>query len=126
MIRRRAFILENKEGDLAMYIHTVINYCVVSNLSQAICIHPRCNTASASFLNFSAKNKVLRTERIEHFTWWPLMHPQHHIISRTKDRKSPVSSPVSRFAFLKQFSTQKGKKASDKQRKEGQVKSVLD
>lgn len=102
MIRRRAFILENKEGDSAMYIHTVVNYCVVSNLSQAICIHPHCNTASASFLNFSAKNKVLGTEGIQHFTWWPLMHTQNQIISRTKDRKR--SGPACRLACLKLFS----------------------
>lgn len=54
---RTIFILENKEGDSTTYIHAVINYCAVSNLSQAICIHPYCNIASASFLNFSAKKQ---------------------------------------------------------------------
>lgn len=124
MIRRRKFLLERKKGDSAMYIHTDINYCVVSNLSQTVCIHPHCNIASASFLNFSSKNKVLETEVIQHFTRQPLMHPKIPIISRTKHRKIP--GPVLRLAFLKLFSIQKGIKASDKQRKKGQVKSVSD
>lgn len=52
------------------------------------------------------------------------MHPQTSIISGTKHRK--ISGPVSRVAFLKLFSIQKGTKAFDKQRKKGQVQSVLD
>lgn len=52
------------------------------------------------------------------------MHPQNSTISGTKHKK--ISGPVSRAAFLKLFSIENGIKAFEKQRKKGQVKSVLD
>lgn len=52
------------------------------------------------------------------------MNAQNQIISRTKYRKR--SDSVYRLVFLKLFSIQKEIKASDKQRKKGQVKPMLD